>query len=174
VREQLQTTKSAVGRKLIDLPGYVFRVFVTNRDDPALDIWRDYKGRACVECRIDELKNELAADHFCLRSFFATESAFLSVLFSFNLLSEFQRAIDPASRATNYKQPATLRFEVFTCGAILGRSGHHLVLHMSKNWGGYSQRKPLSPASYIGLHQLLRNSNCQQKVPHDFQFNFGI
>jgi hypothetical protein len=34
-------------------------------------------------------------------------------------------------------------FEVFACGAILGRSGHHLVVHMSKNWGGYSQRKPL-------------------------------
>jgi len=63
------------------------------------------------------------------------------VLFSFNLLSEFQRAIDPTLKT--YKQPATLRFEVFTCGAILGRSGHHLVLHMSKNWGGYSQRKPL-------------------------------
>ena len=29
-----------------------------------------------------------------------------------------------------YKQPAALRFEVFTCGAILGRSGHRLVLHM--------------------------------------------
>jgi hypothetical protein len=96
---------------------------------------------AAVECRIDELKNELAADHFCLRSFFATESAFLAVLFSFNLLSEFQRAIDPALKT--YKQPATLRFDVFTCGAILGRSGHHLILHMSKNWGGYSQRKPL-------------------------------
>ena len=141
LREVVQTKKSAVGRKLIDLPGYVFRVFVTNRNDAALDIWRDYNGRAAVECRIDELKNELAADHFCLRSFFATESAFLAVLFSFNLLSEFQRAIDPALKT--YKQPATLRFEVFTCGAILGRSGHHLVLHMSKNWGGYSQRKSL-------------------------------
>jgi len=31
------------------------------------------------------------------------------------------------------KQPAMLRFEVFTCGPILGRSGHYLVLHMSKN-----------------------------------------
>jgi hypothetical protein len=46
------------------------------------------------------------------RSFFATESAFLGVIFSFNLLSEFQRAIDPALKT--YKQPATLRFEVFT------------------------------------------------------------
>jgi len=141
VREQVQSSKAAVGRKLIELPGYVFRVFVTNRSDSALEIWRDYNGRATVECRIDELKNELAADHFCLRSFFATESAFLAVLFAFNLLSEFQRAIDPALKS--YKQPATLRFELFTCGAILGRSGHHLVLHMSKNWGGYSERKPL-------------------------------
>jgi len=33
----------------------------------ALEIWRDYNGRATVVCRIDELKNELAADHFCLR-----------------------------------------------------------------------------------------------------------
>ena len=49
-------------------------------------------------------------------------------------------AQDPALKT--YKQPATLRFEVFTCGAILGRSGHDLVLHMSKNWGGYSSRKP--------------------------------
>ena len=86
-------------------------------------------------------KNELAADHFCLRSFFATESAFLAVVFGFNLLGEFQRAVDPTLKT--YKQPATLRFEVFTCGAILGRSGHHLILHMSNNWGGYSSRKPL-------------------------------
>jgi len=74
-----------------------------------LEIWRDYNGRAAVECSIDELKNELAADHFCLRSFFATESAFLAGLFSFNLLSEFQRAVDP--RPKTYRQSATLRFE---------------------------------------------------------------
>ena len=137
VREEVQTNKAAVGRKLLDLPGYVFRVFVTNRHDSPLEIWRDYNGRATVECRIDELKNELAADHFCLRSFFATESAFLAVVFGFNLLGEFQRAVDPTLKT--YKQPATLRFEVFTCGAILGRSGHHLVLHMSKNWAGQSK-----------------------------------
>src|ERR1700730_1744393 len=141
VREQIQPKKAALGRKLLDVPGYTFRCFVTNRNDSVLEIWRDYNGRAAVECRIDELKNELAADRFCLRSFFATESAFLAVLFSFNLLSEFQHAIDPALKS--YKQPATLRFELFTCGAILGRSGHHLILHMSKTWGGYSQRKPL-------------------------------
>jgi hypothetical protein len=53
VREEVQTNKAAVGRKLLDLPGYVFRVFVTNRHDSPLEIWRDYNGRATVECRID-------------------------------------------------------------------------------------------------------------------------
>src|SRR5258708_27265546 len=141
VREEVQSNKAAVGRKLIDLPGYVFRVFVTSRCDSALEIWRDYNGRAAVECRIDELKNELAADRFCLRSFFATEPAFLAVLFSFNLLSELQRAINPTLKT--YKQPATLRFEGFTCGAILGPSGPHLGLHSSQTWGAHSQRAPL-------------------------------
>jgi hypothetical protein len=140
VREELQPNKAPVGGKFIDLPGYVLRVFVTNRSDSALEIWRDYNARATAECRIDELKNELAADHFCLRSFFATELAFLAVLFGFDLLSEFQRAVDPALKT--YKQPAILRFEVFTCDAILGRIGQHLILHMSKNWGAYSSRKP--------------------------------
>ena len=150
-----------MGRKLIDLPGYVFRVFVTNRRDSALEIWRDYNGRAIVECRIDDLENELAADHFCLRSFFATESAFLAVLFGFNLLGEFQRALDPALKT--YKQPATLRFEVFTCGAILGRSGHHLVLHMSKNWRVTPVENRSSIASYIGLRQLLLIRSLHKK-----------
>ena len=35
VREEIQTKRAAVGRKLIELPGYVFRVFVTNRSDSA-------------------------------------------------------------------------------------------------------------------------------------------
>jgi hypothetical protein len=167
VREELQAKKPAVGRKLIDLPDYVFRVFVTNRSDSALEIWRDYNHRVGVECRIDELKNELAADHFCLRSFFATESAFLAVLFAFNLLSEFQRAIDPALKT--YKQPATLRFELFTCGAILARSGHHLVLHICPKTGAViPNENRYSTTSYIGLRQLLRSSINQHKSPHDF------
>jgi hypothetical protein len=46
---------------------------------------------------------------------------------------QFQRAVDQAIET--YKQPATLRFDLFTCGAILGRSGHHLVLHNVQKLG---------------------------------------
>jgi hypothetical protein len=139
VREQLRERKRSPGRKLFEVPGYTFRVFVTNRPDPPEEIWRDYNQRACVEQRIEELKSDLAADHFCLQEFFATETAFLSILMLFNLLGEFQRA----SGMTGYRQPASLRVQVFLCGAILGRAGHHTVLHLSAAWGGLEKRNSL-------------------------------
>jgi hypothetical protein len=139
VREQLRETKRSLGRKLLEIPGYTFRVFVTNRAEAPEEIWRDYNQRACIEQRIEELKSDLAADDFCLREFFATEAAFLAILMLFNLLGEFQRA----SGMTGYRQPATLRTQVFLCGAILGRAGHHTVLHLSAAWGGLEQRNPL-------------------------------
>jgi hypothetical protein len=49
VREQLRETKRSLGRKLFEVPGYTFRVFVTNRPDPPEEIWRDYNQRACIE-----------------------------------------------------------------------------------------------------------------------------
>jgi hypothetical protein len=60
--------------------------------EEAAELWRDYNQRACVEQRIEELKNDPSADGFCLPSFYATEAAFLSVLFAFNLLSLYQQA----------------------------------------------------------------------------------
>jgi hypothetical protein len=84
LRERVREGKDAGGRRLIDVPGYTFRVWVTNRSEGARELWRDYNGRATVEQRIEELKNDLAADGFCLQPFFATEAAFLAVLVTFN------------------------------------------------------------------------------------------
>ncbi|MBV8828321.1 MAG: hypothetical protein JO108_03745 [Acidobacteriaceae bacterium] len=67
-----------------------------------------------------------------MHKFFATEAAFRAVLLLFNLLAEFQRA----AGLPVYRQPATLRIQVLTCGAILGRAGRRLVLHLSESWGG--------------------------------------
>ena len=143
VRQRVREDKEAVGRRLLEVPGYTFRLWVTNRTDGPLELWRDYNGRATVEQRIEELKNDLAADGFCTQDFWATEAAFLAVLFAFNLLSLYQRAATPAAR---YRQPATLRAAVFVCGAILGRSGHARVLHLSAAWGGLDKHKPLLEA----------------------------
>jgi Transposase DDE domain group 1 len=139
IRERLQENKDSAGRKLLDVPGYTFRLLVTNQKEVPELIWRDYNQRADVENRIAELKYDLAADDFCLQEFFATEAAFCAILMLFNLLGEFQRA----SQMKGYRQPATLRTQVFLCGAVLGRAGHRLVLHLSSAWGGLEKRKPL-------------------------------
>jgi hypothetical protein len=150
VRERVRADKEAVGRKLIDVPGYTFRIWVTNRSEPALGLWRDYNGRATVEQRIQELKNDLGADDFCTQNFWATEAAFLAVLFTFNLLSLYQQLSAPKS---DYRQPATLRAAVFLCGAILGRAGRQTVLHLSACWGGLDKHKPLLEAVLSWKHQ---------------------
>jgi hypothetical protein len=91
-----------------------------------------------MEKRIAELKYDLAADDFCLKEFFATEAAFRAILLLFNLLSEFQRV----SGMQGYRQPATLRTQVFLCGAILGRAGRKQVLYMSSSWGDWRPAIP--------------------------------
>src|SRR5216684_2242879 len=139
IRERLRAERPSLGRKLLDVPGYTFRVFVSNLALPPEELWRDYNHRADMENRIAELKHDLAADDFCLQEFFATEAAFRSILLLFNLLGEFQRA----SGCKTYRQPATLRAQVFLCGALLGRAGHRLVLHLSASWGGLKPRIPL-------------------------------
>jgi DNA-directed RNA polymerase subunit N (RpoN/RPB10) len=139
VREPVREKRSSLGRKLIDVPGYTFRIFLTSCTAPPLDIWREYNRRADMENRIEELKNDLGVDGFCLKQFFATEAAFRSILLLFNLLAEFQRAAGLAG----YQQPASLRAQVLTCGAILGPPGRRVVLHLSKSWGGLARRIPL-------------------------------
>lgn len=161
VRERVREDKAAVGRKLIDVPGYTFRVWVTNRTDSPLVLWRDYNQRACVEQRIEELKNDLGAEDFCTQNFWTTEAAFLAVLFTFNLLSLYQQQASPQQ---GYRQPATLRAAVLVCGAILGRSGRQLVLHLSASWGGLAKHKPLLDA-VLGW----RNSTSPKLIPPEDQ-----
>jgi hypothetical protein len=139
IREQVRDGRDSVGRKLIDVPGFTFRIFVTSCDAAPEEIWRDYNRRADMENRIAELKHDLGADGFCMKQFFATEAAFRAVLLLFNLLGEFQRA----AGLPVYREPATVRTQILTCGAILGRAGRRLVIHLSQSWGGLKTRIPL-------------------------------
>ncbi len=136
VRERVREGRDSVGRKLIDVPGYTFRVFATSCANAPEQIWRDYNGRADMENRIAELKHDLGADGFCLKEFFATEAAFRAVLLLFNLLAEFQRA----AQLPSYRAPATIRMQVLTCGAVLGRAGRRLVVHLYRSWRGMITR----------------------------------
>jgi hypothetical protein len=115
---------------------------VTNLGVGPAEVWRTYNQRACVEQRIEKLKNDLAAEDFCTQQFFATEAAFLAVVATFNLPSLFE----VASGWGQYRRPATLRAQVFLCGAVLGRRGHEPVLYLSLSWGGLERRNPLREA----------------------------
>lgn len=103
-------------------------------------IWRAYNGRDCVEQPIEGLKAELAAQGFCMRSFWATEAAFLGVLLTFNLLSLYQPATRPGQP---YLQTATLRTAVFLAGPLLGSVSRELMVRISKSLGGLKKHKPL-------------------------------
>jgi len=46
IRERLRAERPSLGRKLLEVPCYTFRVFVTNLALPPEEIWRDYNRRA--------------------------------------------------------------------------------------------------------------------------------
>jgi len=139
VRERVREDRDSVGRKLIEVPGYTFRIFVTSSAEAPAAVWRDYNRRADIENHIAELKPDLGVDGFCVKRFFATEAACRSILLLFNLLAEFQRT----AGLPGYREPATIWTQAPTCGAILGRAGRRVVVHLSQSWGGLKMRIPL-------------------------------
>jgi hypothetical protein len=44
---------------------------------------------------------------------------------------------------TGYRETATIRTQILTCGAMLGRAGRRVVVHLSESWGGLKTRIPL-------------------------------
>ena len=103
-----------------------------------------------MENRIAELKHDLGADGFCMKQFFATEAAFRAVLLLFNLLAEFQRA----AGLPGYREPATIRTQVLTCGAILGRAGRRAGDSSIGKLGWIEDANP-----FARQHLELANSN---------------
>ena len=136
IREQVRGSKPPVAKKLIDIPEYTFRVWVTSSLAPPEQIWRDNNQRADMENRIAELKHDLGADRFCLKDFCATDVVFRSILLLFNLLSEFRRA----SGLPQHKELGTLRSTVFLCGAELKEETEQIILSLSSGWGGLKRR----------------------------------
>jgi mono/diheme cytochrome c family protein len=134
IREVVREGRDSVGRKLIDVPGYVFRIFVTTHTEAPEEIWREYNLRSDMENRIAELKHDLGADGFCLKQFFATEAAFRAILLLFNLLAEFQRA----AQLPRYREPAMVRYDKQQFPARY-RDGVFIAFHGSWDRAPYPQ-----------------------------------
>jgi len=96
LRQTLTDRPDASGRRLIECPGYTYRLFVTSVPYAAELVTRMYAGRADRENRIKELKEDLSLDTFCLQSFDATDAAFRTGCVLYNLLMGFRETVLPS------------------------------------------------------------------------------
>jgi hypothetical protein len=96
LRQALTERPTASGRRLIECPGYTYRVFVTSVPFAAELVTRMYAGRADSENRIKELKEDLSLETFCLQSFDATDAAFRTGCILYNLLMGFREMVLPS------------------------------------------------------------------------------
>jgi hypothetical protein len=83
----------ASGKLLIDCPGYLHQVLVTNlpRTVPPVDAWRDYNGRAACENVIKELDSGYGLPDLACKGFWATEAALSFAVLAHNLIVLFER-----------------------------------------------------------------------------------
>jgi hypothetical protein len=129
LRQEIAERPQASGRRLIDCPGYSYRVMVTSVPYAAEVVTRMYAGRADSENRIKELKEDLSLDTFCLKSFDATDAAFRMGGVLYNLLAEFRETVLP--RSWFEKRLRAVRDFVFLVGADLIHQGRRIQIRFA-------------------------------------------
>jgi len=122
VRQHIQRKSGAVAGKSLslfaddpDLQGWRYGAMLTDLSLPALEVWREYRGRADCENRIKELKADFGLDSFVLRDFWATEAALGVTMLSYNLMSVFRHAV---MRQKVHQTLSTLHHRVLAVGAM--------------------------------------------------------
>jgi hypothetical protein len=129
LRQEIAERPEARGRRLIDYPGYTYRVMVTSVAYAAEVVSRMYVGRADSENRIKELKEDLSLDTFCLKSFDATDAAFRMGCVLYNLLAQFRETVLP--RSWFERRLRAIRDFVFLVGADLISQGRRIKIRFA-------------------------------------------
>jgi hypothetical protein len=129
LRQEILERPEARGRRLVDCPGYSYRLVVTRVPYAAEVVTRMYGGRADSENRIKELKEDLSLDTFCLKSFDATDAAFRMGCVLYNLLADFRETLLP--RAWFERRLRAVRDFVFVVGADLIAQGRRVRIRLA-------------------------------------------
>jgi hypothetical protein len=129
LRQEISERPEARGRRLVDCPGYTYRVVVTSVPYAAEVVTRIYAGRADSENRIKELKEDLSLNTFCLKSFDATDAAFRMGCVLYNLLADFRETVLP--RAWFERRLRAVRDFVFVVGADLIAQGRRVQVRLA-------------------------------------------
>jgi len=148
IRHRIAERPEAGGKKLFDLPGYLFQALVTSLPGtvPPLAVWRDYNGRADCENVIKELQHGFALPTLCLRSFWATEAALSLATLAYNLTVLFQRALGWQTKVTIQ----SLRFWLFITPGLIAHPAGKTTIKLAvppreQDWWTRLWDKILSP-----------------------------
>ena len=136
------------GKLLIDCPGYKYQALLTSLPlrVSALEVWRDYNGRAGIESVIKELRSGFGLGAFCCKRFFATEAALSLAVMTYNLAVLFGRHLGWLERVSI----GTLRYRLFNCAGIISRAQGVITLKLGvapshRAWWQQIWEKILSP-----------------------------
>lgn len=129
LRHRLADKERPLGKRLVDCPGYAYQALLTSlpMTTQPLAVWRDYNGRADSENVIKELDGSFALPQLCLKKFWSTEAALSLAVLAYNLCILFQRHLGWTERVG----AATLRFRLFTTGAILSHTAGTPTIRLS-------------------------------------------
>jgi hypothetical protein len=148
LRHRVADKDRAGGKKLIDVPGYLFQALVTSlpASTSPLGVWRYYNGRADCENVIKELQSGFALPTLCLKSFWATEAALSLATLTYNLSVLFQRHLGWQRKVTIH----TLRFWLFVTAGIISHPAGKTTIKLAvppreRNWWTRLWEKILSP-----------------------------
>jgi len=148
IRHRVAERPEAGGKKLIDVPGYVFQALVTSlpASEPPLAVWRHYNGRADCENVIKELQQGFALTSLCLQSFWATEAALSLATLTYNLTTLFQRHLGWQQKVTLH----SLRFWLFITPGIIAQPAGKTTIklavpHRERDWWSRLWAKIISP-----------------------------
>lgn len=148
IRHRVAERPDAGGKKLLDVPGYVFQALVTSLPPTVapLEVWRYYNGRADCENVIKELQEGFAVDSLCLKSFWATEAALGLAAVTYNLTVLFQRHLGWKQKVT----VQTLRYWLFVTPGLLSHPAGKTTVKLAvppreREWWRTLWEKILSP-----------------------------
>ena len=148
IRHRVAERPQAGGKKLFDVPGYVFQVLVTSHlaTETPLSVWRHYNGRADCENVIKELQQGFGLNSFCLRSFWATEAALSLATVTYNLTVLFQRHLGWQQKVG----VRSLRFWLFVTPGIIAHPAGKTTVKLAvpskeRAWWSRLWEKILSP-----------------------------
>lgn len=122
--EEAQTTLFSLGR-------YVYRAWVTNMSLTPTGVWHFYDGRAGMEPRIGELREDFALRKIPTRSF-AANALYLEIIrLAYNLVTAFQRNCldEPWQNLTLTK----LRYKLFLLPGELTRPQNRPILRLRES-----------------------------------------